>query len=227
MTDLGRRDFDPTHLSLPGGREIVLGRDSTAILAAGPHTDMTQAIAALPVRETSPGGYNRDDFGVRWADEDHNGCDTRNDVLARDLSNVRFKPGTHDCIVVSGDFVEPYTGRHMRFTRGRQTSEAIQIDHVVALADAWRSGANAWDAPTRQRFANDPLNLLAVDGEENQEKSAQSADAWLPANSGYHCAYVARQVAVKREWGLSVTEPERRAMAEVASTCPNQPLPTR
>lgn len=228
MTDLGRRPFDPTHLSLPGGREILLGSDSSHILRRAPATPLTEAIAALPVRADAPlPRYTRDAFGQRWADEDHNGCDTRNDVLARDLDALTLKPGTRGCIVLSGSFVDPYTGRHLTFTRGPSTSDAVQIDHVVALADAWRSGAWAWDDATRQRFANDPLNLLAVDGPANQEKSAKAADEWLPANAGYRCAYVARQVAVKRDWQLSVTEPERRALAEVAAGCLNEPLPTR
>lgn len=228
MTDLGRRPFDPRHLSLPFGREIVLGADSQTLLAAGPRTPLTQAIGELGVRESSGAGpYRRDRFGQAWADEDHNGCDTRNDILARDLQDVRFKRGTHDCVVRQGTFIDPYTGRQLDFRRGAGTSSAVQIDHVVALADAWESGAWAWSAAKRQRFANDPLNLLAVDGPANEDKGAASADQWMPPNTGFACGYIARQVAVKRQWGLSVAEPERQAMARTAASCPSQQLPTR
>lgn len=228
MTDLGRRPLDPTRLTLPGGYTLDLSRDADDLLEDLPHTSLTQALAALPVREgPGAGGYKRDFFGVRWADEDHNGCDTRNDVLARDLDDVTYKPGTHNCIVLTGSFVDPYTGRHLDFRRGNDTSSKVQIDHVVALADAWRSGADSWDEASRQRFANDPLNLLAVDGATNEGKGADAADAWLPENEGYRCAYVARQVAVKTRWGLSVSAAEHRALVAVAATCPDEPLPAQ
>lgn len=166
--------------------------------------------------------YDRGAFGQAWADEDRNGCDTRNDILARDLARPVFKPGTHDCVVLSGTLAEPYTGSVIEFQRGQDTSALVQIDHVVALGDAWRSGAWAWDAPTRQRFANDPANLLAVDGQANQDKGASSADQWLPSNADFRCAYVTRQIEVKSTWGLSVTARERDAMAKVLASCPAQ-----
>ncbi len=200
----------------PGSRSAL--EDVTA-------TPTGQMLIELEVREENNADvpdYNRKAFGPAWADEDHNGCDTRNDILARDLARPRFKPGTHDCVVLSGTLAEPYTGSVIEFQRGHDTSSLVQIDHVVALMDAWRSGAWNWDAATRQRFANDPQNLLAVDGQENQEKGASSADQWLPPNRNFHCAYVTQQIEVKSQWGLSVTSAEREAMAKALLQCPPQ-----
>ena len=195
----------------------------TASAATGSAAD---ALAALPVKGRAPKtGYSRAQFGIRWADEDHNGCDTRNDILRRDLTNITLKPGTHDCIVLTGTLADPYAGQTIAFTRGRKTSEAVQIDHVVALSNAWQTGAQQLDPARRQAFANDPLNLLAVDGPANQQKSDGDAATWLPANKGFRCAYVARQIAVKRAYSLWVTPPEKDAMTSVLSTCPGQPLP--
>lgn len=182
-----------------------------------------QRLRALPVRgpsdEASVPEYSRDEFGQRWADTDHNGCDTRNDVLARDLARPVFKPGTHDCVVLSGTLAEPYTGATVEFERGQDTSQLVQIDHVVALADAWRSGAWQWDGAERQEFANDMDNLLAVDGAANERKSAASADQWLPPNKAFRCEYVQRQIDVKTTYGLSVTQAERDAMVAVLGGC--------
>lgn len=177
-------------------------------------------LAALPVVDTPRApAYDRDAFGPAWADVDRNGCDTRNDVLARDLTAVTFKPGTRDCVVLSGRLADRYTGQGIDFRRGQDTSSLVQVDHVVALADAWRSGAHAWTAEERTRFANDPQNLLAVDGAANQDKGAASADAWLPPQRGYRCRYVATQVSVKARWALSVTTAERRAIARTLDSC--------
>src|SRR5690606_24700776 len=113
-------------------------------------------------------------------DPDRNGCDTRNDVLARDLTGLTFRPGTQDCIVTSGTLQDPYSGTTIDFVRGNDTSTAVQIDHVVALSDAWQKGAQQWDEQTRVRFNNDPLNLLAVDGPLNMQKGDGDTATWLP-----------------------------------------------
>lgn len=187
-----------------------------------PDSPEMNELKALSVRESERGGapkYDRSEFGPAWADEDHNGCDTRNDILARDLARPSFKEGTHDCVVLKGSLAEFYTGQMIEFQRGQNTSSLVQIDHVVALGDAWRSGAWQWDAASRQSFANDPLNLLAVDGKTNQDKGAASADEWMPPNSAFHCEYARLQVAVKSKWGLSVTQAERTALARALATC--------
>lgn len=184
------------------------------------------ALSALAVKGRAPRtGYDRDLFGQAWADVDRNGCDTRNDVLRRDLSSFVLKAGTHGCLVLSGTLHDPYTGRTISFVRGQKTSIAVQIDHVVALSDAWQKGAQQWSADKRERFANDPLNLLAVDGPTNSRKSDGDAATWLPPAKGYRCRYVARQVAVKKAYGLWVTAAEKAAIARVLSSCPDQPLP--
>jgi hypothetical protein len=196
----------------------------TAVGTAGPTTALA-ALAAVEVKGRAPRtGYARDNFGSGWVDTDHNGCDTRNDVLARDLTGERFRSGS-DCVVVSGTLDDPYSGRTIEFRRGEDTSDDVQIDHVVALSDAWQKGAQRWDADRRTAFANDQLNLLAVDGPLNQQKGDGDAATWLPPNTSYRCAYVARQVAVKAGYGLWVTRAERNAAATVLAGCPDEPLP--
>src|SRR5690606_22084266 len=116
-------------------------------------------------------GYDRDEFGSGWQDPDRNGCDARNDVLARDMTDLTFKRGTHDCIVLTGVLDDPYSGATIDFQRGQTTSSAVQIDHVVALSDAWQKGAQQLSDDERELLANDPLNLLAVDGPTNASKS--------------------------------------------------------
>ncbi|WP_240623143.1 HNH endonuclease family protein [Schaalia canis] len=164
-------------------------------------------------------GYDRSEFGPAWEDVDGNGCDTRNDVLARDLDNIRYRKGSR-CVIQTGTLHDPYVGVTMPFQRGDATSPLVQIDHVVALGDAWRAGAWEWSTAERVRFANDPENLLAVEGQANQDKEASRADQWMPPNRDYHCEYVARQIAVKHAWGLSVIESERQAMLDALDTCP-------
>ena len=196
-------------------------------LSSLPDTEAAHQLRELAVRSADEASvvpdYDRQAFGQRWADTDHNGCDTRNDILARDLARPPFKPGTLDCVVLTGTLAEPYTGTTIQFQRGDKSSALVQIDHVVALADAWRSGAWQWDAQRRQEFANDPENLLAVDGAANEDKSASSADQWLPPNVAFRCDYVKRQIAVKYAYGLSVTQAEQDAMATQLTTCSNDP----
>lgn len=196
-------------------------------LSSLPDTEAARQLRELAVRSADEASvvpdYDRQAFGQRWADTDHNGCDTRNDILARDLARPTFKPGTRDCVVLTGTLAEPYTGTTIQFQRGDKGSALVQIDHVVALADAWRSGAWQWDAQRRQEFANDPENLLAVDGAANEDKSASSADQWLPPNAAFRCDYVKRQIAVKYAYGLSVTQAEQDAMATQLTTCSNDP----
>ena len=196
-------------------------------LSSLPDTEAARQLRELAVRSAEEASavpdYDRQAFGQRWADTDHNGCDTRNDILARDLARPTFKPGTRDCVVLTGTLAEPYTGTTIQFQRGDKSSALVQIDHVVALADAWRSGAWQWDAQRRQEFANDPENLLAVDGAANEDKSASSADQWLPPNAAFRCDYVKRQIAVKYAYGLSVTQAEQDAMATQLTTCSDDP----
>ncbi|WP_438853786.1 HNH endonuclease family protein [Agromyces sp. M3QZ16-3] len=176
-----------------------------------------EALAALPVKGRAPmTGYERDAFGHGWIDVDRNGCDTRNDVLARDLVDPDRPAG---CRVLSGVLDDPYTGAVIEFVRGQGTSQLVQIDHLVPLANAWVTGAQQLTDEERVAFANDPLNLLAVDGSANQQKGAGDAATWLPSNRSFRCEYVARQVAVKLAHGLWVTPPEHDAIERVLDGC--------
>jgi hypothetical protein len=150
-------------------------------------------------------GYRRSQFGARWPDVDGNGCDTRNDILRRDLVDVRVRPSTHDCVVASGILHDPYTGDTVTFVRGVRTSALVQIDHVVALGDAWQKGAQQLSQDRRTALANDPLNLLAVGGAVNEAKGDGDAATWLPPLRSARCPYVARQIAVKAAYRLWVT----------------------
>lgn len=181
---------------------------------------------ALTVLETLPvkgraakTGYDRTQFGSGWLVT--NGCDTRNIVLNRDLKD----PVVDDeCKVVSGTLNDPYTAKTISFVRGAQTSQLVQIDHVVALSNAWQTGAQQLTPFIREQLANDPLNLLAVDGAANQQKSDGDAATWLPANKPFRCQYVARQIAVKAKYTLWLTTAEKDAMVRVLAACPSQSI---
>lgn len=169
-------------------------------------------------------GYDRDLFGDRWTDDvaveyGHNGCDTRNDILRRDLVDVVFKPGSNDCAVLSGILNDPYTGTTVEFHRGPDSSAEVQIDHVVALSDAWQTGAQEWDELKRRNFANDPLELQSTLGWVNQAKGDGDAATWLPPNNAYRCTYATRIVDIKAAYGLWVTPAEHEALIRVLTAC--------
>ncbi len=203
-------------------------QEPAATTSPGPgEVDALAALGTVEIKGRAPKtGYSREEFGQRWADTDRNGCDTRNDILRRDLTDVQTKPDTRDCVILTGVLLDPYTATTIEFTRGQDTSSEVQIDHVVALSDAWQKGAQQLDTATRTLFANDPLNLLAVQGRANQQKGDGDAATWLPSNKQFRCQYVARQVAVKATYALWVTQAEHDAIARVLSTCPGEPLPT-
>lgn len=203
-------------LTIPGlGPDILdLGRPQVTA-----DREIIADLDALTVRASDKAPrYDRSQFGQAWADVTGSGCDTRNEILARDLARPVFR--TDGCTVDQGALAEPYTASIVHFKRGADTSSLVQIDHVVALSDAWRAGAWKWDTGKRTQFANDPLNLLAVDGKANQDKGDSTADAWLPPDTGFHCEYVARQVLVKSKWNLSVTPQEGETMRAVLENCP-------
>lgn len=179
-------------------------------------------LETLAVKGKAPGSdYQRSAFGEAWLDADANGCDTRNDILRRDMVNVAFTDGS-GCLLSSGTLAEPYTGNEVSFQRGKDSSGAVQIDHVVALGNAWKTGAAALTPVQRQNLANDPLNLLAVDGQANQDKSDGDAATWLPPSKKFRCHYVARQISVKAAYQLWVTPAEKAAMQRVLGLCPHQ-----
>jgi Protein of unknown function (DUF1524) len=195
--------------------------------SAPPQGSAVAALGQLRVQGRAPKtGYTREMFGQQWRDVDRNGCDQRNDVLARDLVDTTFKTGTGDCVVLSGTLHDPYTGRSVAFVRGPNTSDDIQIDHVVALSDAWQTGAQQLGPTARELLANDPLNLIATAGAVNQAKGDSNAASWLPPERAAWCPYVARQVAVKTTYRLWITPAERDTIAGILAGCPTQPLPT-
>ncbi|MDQ1593447.1 MAG: hypothetical protein QOH40_3 [Arthrobacter pascens] len=191
-----------------------------------PSSNPAGAAAALAQLETiqvkgraPKTGYTREEFGPAWADVDRNGCDTRNDILARDMEGETFKPGTQNCVVATGTLADRYTGKTIKFVRGNKTSSAVQIDHVIALSDAWQKGAQRLSADQRKQFANDPLNLMAADGPTNGAKGDKDAATWLPPNKAFRCEYVARQTAVKAKYKLWVTQAEHAAIANILASC--------
>lgn len=175
-------------------------------------------LQSLTVKGRGPRtGYDRSVFGQRWADTDRNGCDARNDVLRRDLQSLVLDPLTGGCAVATGLLVDPYTGRTVPYERGARSD--VQVDHVVALSDAWQKGAAQWSDEQREVFANDLDNLLAITGGVNAQKGDGDAATWLPPVTGIRCGYVATQVAVKADYGLAVTAAEKDAIIRVLSAC--------
>jgi Protein of unknown function (DUF1524) len=171
-------------------------------------------------------GYTRAQFGQTWADVDRNGCDTRNDILKRDLTAEVFKEKTRECVVLSGTLIDPFSGETINFVRGNTSSMEVQIDHVVPLSNAWQTGAFKLSIKERTAFANDPMNLLAVKGRLNSQKGDGDAATWLPPLKSYRCDYVARQIAVKIKYKLWFTAPEKEAMVRILKSCPEKALPT-
>jgi hypothetical protein len=183
-------------------------------------------LETLPVKGRAPKtGYSREQFGQTWADVNRNGCDTRNDILKRDLISITYKPKTRDCVVLTGILEDRYSGETINFVRGNISSMDVQIDHVVALSNAWQTGAFKLTMIERTALANDPLNLFAVKGRLNSQKSDGDAATWLPPLKSYRCAYVAQQIAVKAKYSLWVTAPEKSAILGILAKCPNQNLP--
>ena len=186
----------------------------------------TAVLETLPVKGRAPKtGYTRDQFGQAWSDVDRNGCDTRNDILKRDLTSIVFKAGTQNCVVASGTLVDRYSNETINFFRGNVSSMEVQIDHVVALSNAWQTGAFKLSADQRKALANDPMNLLAVKGSLNQQKSDGDAATWLPPLKSFRCAYVAQQIAVKAKYSLWVVPPEKAALVAILAKCPGQKVP--
>ena len=180
------------------------------------------ALGTLAIKGRAPKtNYSREQFGAGWTTT--SGCDTRNIILNRDLTNTLVD---EKCNVTSGTLNDPYTGKVISFIRGSDTSGAVQIDHVVALSDAWQKGAQQFTLEKRILLANDPLELLAVDGPANLQKNDGEAATWLPSNKSFRCQYIARQITVKQKYNLWVTQAEHDAMATILNKCPDQLLPS-
>jgi len=218
-------------LALLGGAMPKLIEESPAIDITFPWQQTTvndtpavagsalEALNGLEVKGRAPKtDYARAQFGSGWATV--NGCSTRDVIMFRDLINVTL---SDECTVASGLLNDTYTGEPIHYTK--DDPSAIQIDHVIALSDAWQTGAQQLSAETRKQLANDPLELIAVSGRQNQIKSDANAASWLPPNKAFRCEYIARQIAVKQKYSLWVTSPEKEAMVSVLQTCPEHAMP--
>lgn len=181
----------------------------------------TEVLEKIEVKGRAPKtGYTRDEFYSTWPNA--NGCNLRQRIIKRELGDSA-KLSDDNCTVISGEYDEPYTGAHLVFYQKSDLSSGVQIDHVVALSDAWQKGAQNISKDERYKLATDPLNLLAVDAKTNQGKSDGDAATWLPPNKKFRCAYVARQVSVKYKYHLWVTDAEKSAISNVLGNCPNEP----
>jgi hypothetical protein len=194
--------------------------------AVAPGVDILAGIAQIPLRVRGF-DYRRSAFGDAWTDDNpapggHNGCDTRNDILERDLADKTYVP-IKRCpnAIATGKLHDPYTNATVTFVRGNQTGASVQIDHIVPLALAWDLGARDWPDDVRLRFANDPANLIAVEGQANQDKGDSEPAVWMPPNVAFRCQYAVQFVAVLRGYRLAVDAPSAVVLREAASTCPN------
>lgn len=183
-------------------------------------TALAAAVTALPAPTSTPsaGEYKVEEFGQRWADVDRNGCDTRNDILQRDLLDITIEPGTNDCKVTAGRLLDPYTGLTVVATNRQDLGDDIEIDHIVARSWAWQHGADAWTAEQRLAFANDPLNLLAVDGPTNGQKNDHGPADWTPQIN--QCEFAALFTAILTRYELAPGTDDRDALAAAAQSCP-------
>lgn len=203
----------------PSQPSVASGEPNPAA-SAGTALDALQKLPVQTASSTSP--YKRANFGKSWDDIDNNGCDTRNDILKRDLKDTVVGS---DCKVKKGSYADPYTGKVISFDSSTGSGGGIDIDHIIPLSLAWQTGASTWDDGKRLQFANDPLNLLASDASQNRKKGDKDASEYLPPNVSFHCEYVARQVAVRAKYGTWVTPAEKDAIAGVLKSCPDQKLP--
>ncbi|MCW2520466.1 MAG: hypothetical protein JWR46_3085 [Mycobacterium sp.] len=190
-----------------------------------PGVDILAGIPLIPIRVREH-DYRRAAFGDAWTDDNtapggHNGCDTRNDILDRDLVDKTFT-AIKRCptAVATGTLHDPYTNDTIPFTRGNQVGASVQIDHIVPLALAWDLGARDWSDDMRRRFANDPANLLAVQGQANQDKGDAEPADWMPPNHAFWCQYSVQFAAVLRGYALPIDDRSAVVLRDAATTCP-------
>lgn len=215
-------------ISNPSSYEQIFEQETSAesnISQSSPNPNNAPLASAvlekLEIKGRAPKtGYTRAEFYSGWPDIE--GCSLRQRIIKRELGD-NATLDDNNCNVISGEFDEPYTGSHMIFYEKSDFTTGLQIDHIVALSDAWQKGAQYMDKETRYNIATDPLNLLAVESKANQSKSDGDAATWLPPNKAFRCQYVARQVSVKYKYSLWVTEAEHDAIAKILETCPNEP----
>ena len=190
-----------------------------------PGTDVLAGIVVVPAR-IHRYDYRRAAFGDAWTDDNdapggHNGCDTRDDILNRDLVDKTYVSNKR-CpdAVATGTLHDPYTNATIDFQRGARVGASVQIDHIVPLALAWDMGAYDWPFPERVRFANDPANLLAVGGQANEDKGDSQPALWMPPNRAFRCQYGMQYIAVLRGYALPVDLASADVLRQAAATCP-------
>lgn len=214
-------------LALPGCAIAGSAAIPADIAPSASASSVKAAIAQLSMIEIKgrapKTGYSRAQFGPAWSDVDKNGCDTRNDILRRDLTSVTLKAGTHNCVVASGTLDDPYTGQKISFHRGSTSSALVQVDHRVPLSDAWQKGAQSWTAEKRLQFANDVRNLLSVSGASNSAKGDGDLATWLPKNRAYWCEYAIGIVKVKTIYRLWMTAAEHSRAGQLLQKCLSTP----
>ena len=195
--------------------------------AVAPGVDVLAGIAQIALRVRGS-DYRREAFGDSWTDDNpapggHNGCDTRNDILERDLVDKTYVSIAR-CpnAIATGTLHDPYTNATVAFVRGNQVGASVQIDHIVPLALAWDLGARNWPDDMRLRFANDPANLLAVGGQANQDKGDSEPALWMPPNAAFRCQYAVQFTAVLRGYGLPVDAQSAVTLRDAVATCPTR-----
>ena len=203
-----------------GDAPIAGGVSSDSAVVDAPTSAHVVALDNLTVvTGESEASYDRDLFGQRWADVDRNGCDTRNDILRRDMTELELKADTNGCKVLAGTLTDPYSGDDVAFVSGEDTSRLVQIDHIVPLSWAWRHGADAWKIEQRTEFANDPLNLQATTESMNQSKGDSGPSRWLPAQEPAYCGYAERFVQVLAKWELGIGSLDRAVVRGILIEC--------
>lgn len=219
-SDSGSRENDANGGDIGVDGEDSGGGDGGSGDEAGAPTAVA-VLEKLEIKGRAPKtGYTREEFYKTWPTIE--GCSLRQRIIRREVGETAVL-ADDKCTVTQGSFVEPYTGKELNLKEKAEFSKGVQIDHVVALSDAWQKGAQNLSADERYSLATDPLNLLAVDSSANQGKSDGDAATWLPPNKGFRCQYVARQVSVKYKYRLWVTEAEHDAIARILETCPAEP----
>lgn len=210
-----------TVASSAGPSTLVAGADQPTVTA---RVHFLAGVPVVPIR-VRHGDYRRAAYGEPWTDDTdapggHNQCDTRNDILNRDLIDKTYVAISR-CprAVATGVLHDPYTNTTVNFQRGNKTGAAVQIEHIVPLAYSWDQGAWAWPESLRVRFANDPANLLAVQGQANQDKGDNEPAFWMPPNAAFHCHYAMQFIAVMRGYGLAIDEPSVQVLRRAAATC--------
>ena len=204
-------------------RDAVAARAGVPTVTPG--IDVLAGVGVVPAR-VHRYDYRRSAFGDAWTDDSdaplaHNGCDTRDDILQRDLVDKTYV-SIKRCpeAVATGTLHDPYTNATIAFQRGAKVGAAVQIDHIVPLAYAWDMGAFGWAAAQRLRFANDPANLLSVAGKANGDKGDSPPASWMPPNKGFWCQYAVQFIAVLRGYALPVDQPSAAILRQAAGTCP-------